>query len=86
MRFGQKRLLFPSQNQSIQGRSPKNPEGGPHIVGEGRETMTSDGPFDLRKVEAGLYGVLNQNFKPTRLGLYLTWDFSDLPKFKLKRK
>ena len=47
---------------------------------------SSDGPFALIKVEAGLYGFLNQNFKPTRLGLYLTFDFSDLPKFRLKRK
>ena len=48
--------------------------------------VDSDGPFALRKVEAGLYGVLNQNFKFTKLGLYLTCGFSDLPIFRLNRK
>ena len=38
----------------------------------GIRVASSDGPFALRKVEAGLYGFSNQNFKFTKLGLYLT--------------
>ena len=46
----------------------------------------SDGPFALRKVGAGLYGVLKSEFQTHEVGIVPNFDFSDLSKFRLKRK